>query len=204
MTKKLYLFRHGETDWNNRTITTYSPEVNDIELNEKGLEQARKNAEFLKDKGIQHIYASPLKRAYKTGEILANLINVGIEVVADLEEHRIDPVFCTGFSKADMEEKFGKEDYYEFFNVRDGCMDKRAFNGETKREARERISKAVDSICRTTPYDIIGIASHGFVLMELLRASNFENDSSIRNCEVIEAEYCNGSLNIIGRICNEN
>ncbi len=53
MTKKLYLFRHGETDWNNRTITAYSPEVNDIELNEKGLEQARKNAEFLKDSKIR-------------------------------------------------------------------------------------------------------------------------------------------------------
>ena len=29
--------------------------------------QAKINANALKDKGIQHIYSSPLKRAYKTG-----------------------------------------------------------------------------------------------------------------------------------------
>ena len=68
MQKILYIFRHGETDWNKEGKMQY---WTDIELNETGLQQATKNAEILKDKNIQHIYSSPLKRAYKTATILA-------------------------------------------------------------------------------------------------------------------------------------
>ncbi|MDD2840538.1 MAG: histidine phosphatase family protein [Rickettsiales bacterium] len=54
--KKLYLFRHGETDWNKEGRCQYSI---DIELNETGLQQAKENAKFLQNLGIKHIYSSP-------------------------------------------------------------------------------------------------------------------------------------------------
>ena len=55
-------------------------------------------------------------------------------------------------------------------------------------------------------YKIIGICSHGFMLREFLRACNFDNDSGLKNCEIIEAEYDekNKKLKIIRRIKNED
>ena len=50
MQKILYIFIHGETDWNKEGKMQY---WTDIELNETGLQQATKNAEILKDKNIQ-------------------------------------------------------------------------------------------------------------------------------------------------------
>ena len=197
--KKLYLFRHGETDWNKDSRIQCSI---DIELNEKGLEQARQNAEFLKDKGIQHIYASPLRRAYKTGEILAKLINVDIEIYDDLRE--MNGGRYEGMVKSDLKMDFGEENYEMFSHSRNEGMDLSFPDGETKRQVRNRIINAVVDIAKTTPYNIIGIASHGFVLRELLRGLDFEDDSGLKNCEVIEAEFDNGNLKIVRRICCEN
>ncbi len=198
MNKKIYLFRHGETDWNREGRIQCS---HDIELNEKGLEQARKNAEFLKDKGIQHIYASPLKRAYKTGEILANLINVGIEAYNDLRE--MNGGRYEGMLKEEYKKDFGEENYEIFYHTRNDGMDLSLPGGESKKEIRERIVEAVNRISRTTPYDVIGIASHGFVLREFLRGLDFEDDSGLHNCETIEAEFDGKNLKVIRRIRND-
>lgn len=197
--KKLYLFRHGETDWNKENRIQCSV---DIELNEKGLEQARQNAEFLKDKGIQHIYASPLKRAYKTGEVLANLINVDIEIYNDL--HEMNGGRYEGIIKDEIKKDFGEDKYEMFYHTKNEGMDLSLPDGETKRQVRNRIINAVIDIAKTTQYNIIGIASHGFVLRELLRGLDFEDDSGIKNCEVIEAEFDNNNLKIVRRICCEN
>ena len=40
--KKIYLFRHGETDWNVKNVIQCTK---DTELNENGIKQAEKNAE---------------------------------------------------------------------------------------------------------------------------------------------------------------
>ena len=80
---KLYFVRHGETDWNKQKKIQGSC---DIELNEKGLAQALETAKLLKDKKIDIILSSPLKRAKKTAEIIAEQLNVDVEVVDELKE----------------------------------------------------------------------------------------------------------------------
>ena len=44
--KKIYLFRHGETNWNVKNVIQCTK---DTELNENGIKQAEKNAEKLKE-----------------------------------------------------------------------------------------------------------------------------------------------------------
>ncbi len=156
---------------------------------------------FFKDKGIQHIYASPLKRAYKTGEILANLINVGIEAYNDLRE--MNGGRYEGMLKEEYKKDFGEENYEIFYHTRNDGMDLSLPGGESKKEIRERIVEAVNRISRTTPYDVIGIASHGFVLREFLRGLDFEDDSGLHNCETIEAEFDGKNLKVIRRIRND-
>lgn len=64
---KLYITRHGQTDWNlNERIQGKI----DIELNDTGRLQAQKIADLLKDQAIDQIFSSPLKRATETAEII--------------------------------------------------------------------------------------------------------------------------------------
>lgn len=64
---ELYIIRHGETDWNKEKRLQGR---SDTELNEYGIELAMITAEALKDVSFDCIYSSPLKRAYKTAEII--------------------------------------------------------------------------------------------------------------------------------------
>src|SRR5690606_14389755 len=63
----VYLLRHGETAYNadgNRYCG-----LTDIGLTERGVEQAKRVAFFLKDTPIEAVYASPLQRAFTTAAL---------------------------------------------------------------------------------------------------------------------------------------
>lgn len=64
---RFLLVRHGETDWN---ALHRMQGRSDIPLNDRGRAQAGFAAEALKDTKIDAIYASPLKRAMETAEII--------------------------------------------------------------------------------------------------------------------------------------
>jgi len=195
--KKLYLFRHGETDWNKEGRCQSSI---DTELNEKGLQQAKDNAELLKDFGIEYIYSSPLKRAYKTAQILAEMINVTIETTDELKELRGGD--SEGKLKQEVLDLISADNYEKLFNTRNDGMNLRFPNGESKEEARNRIFNTVIKICNNSKYNTIGIASHSAILREFIRTTNFEDDSSLKNCECIEAEFDGENIKIVRRIKN--
>ena len=64
---KVYLIRHGETDWN--SVRKLQGQT-DIRLNDYGIELAKLTAEGLKDVDFDLIYSSPLIRAVETAEII--------------------------------------------------------------------------------------------------------------------------------------
>ncbi|MGB4658502.1 MAG: histidine phosphatase family protein [Mobilitalea sp.] len=70
---KIYLIRHGETDWN-RQGRFQGRE--DIPLNDKGIEQAGKSGSALEGETFKAIISSPLSRAWKTAEIIAKHVGV--------------------------------------------------------------------------------------------------------------------------------
>lgn len=199
---KIYLFRHGETDWNKNKDLKFCEETHDAPLNEIGREQARQNAKKLENKGIEHVYVSPLKRAYETGEILANHLGINLEVVDDLQEFSAYDETCIGFMRNEIRERIGIENFEKMINEKDALMDWRPLKCETKREARSRIVSAIEKICKSSKFDVVAIASHCTVLRELLRYYNFEDDSKLNNCEAIEAKYEDGKFTIIERLKN--
>jgi len=71
----IMLIRHGDTDWNVEEI--FRGRV-DIELNETGIKQAELLAKYLEGGPIKAVYSSPLKRALKTAEIIADRHNIGV------------------------------------------------------------------------------------------------------------------------------
>lgn len=72
---KIYIARHGQTEWNKLNKICG---LTDDELTELGREQAGKLAESLKDKNISVIVASPLKRALDTAGYVSGMIKIPI------------------------------------------------------------------------------------------------------------------------------
>ncbi|WP_352401164.1 histidine phosphatase family protein [Anaerotignum sp.] len=72
---KVYLIRHGETDWNLRGMF-YG--WTDCDINEKGIEQATKLKNYFNTVSYDKIYSSDLLRAAHTAQIIAS--DKGIEV----------------------------------------------------------------------------------------------------------------------------
>ena len=80
---KLYVVRHGQTNWNVEKKMQGSA---DIPLNERGIEQAYETKELLKEKDFNLIVCSPLIRAKQTADIINEDRNVPIIYVESLRE----------------------------------------------------------------------------------------------------------------------
>ena len=80
---KIYVIRHGQTNWNVEEIIQGKK---DIELNEVGIRQAYEVKEKLNMLNIDLIMCSPLKRTKKTAEIINQDKNLNIIYKKELIE----------------------------------------------------------------------------------------------------------------------
>lgn len=103
---KLIVARHGETLWNvqNKVLGR-----TDIPLNDAGVRQAEDLADELSQFGIQVVYASPLVRATKTGEIVAERNGASLVVLEELIEQNFG-VF-EGIDRGDEDYQQAKRNY---------------------------------------------------------------------------------------------
>ncbi|MCJ8275840.1 MAG: histidine phosphatase family protein [Bdellovibrionales bacterium] len=83
LTKSFYLIRHGQTDWNKKRIYQGA---NDIPLNATGEEQARSIIDQVKKIDGETFCVSPLKRAFRTAEIINKSLGKSFEVIPELME----------------------------------------------------------------------------------------------------------------------
>lgn len=85
---KIYLIRHGETDWNQAGLLQGQT---DIALNVQGLEQAREAAERLKKVPFEIAFCSPLIRAKRTAETIIGDRKITITTDERLRELNFGP-----------------------------------------------------------------------------------------------------------------
>jgi broad specificity phosphatase PhoE len=78
---KLILARHGETAWNVEKI--YRGRM-DINLDEVGIKQAELLGKYLSNWKLEAIYASPVKRALDTANIIARYQKIGVHIAEGL------------------------------------------------------------------------------------------------------------------------
>ena len=81
---RIYLVRHGQTDWNQ--VRRIQGGGSDISLNKNGRAQAKRLAGYFRDKSIEAVYSSPLKRALATARVIAYYHNLDIVIERDLRE----------------------------------------------------------------------------------------------------------------------
>ena len=94
---KLILIRHGETHWNKDGLIQGGD--SDIQLNDTGLEQARKLAAFLENEPIIAILSSPLQRAIATAEVIASHHQLPVQIDHGLKELKVGDLEGMSISK---------------------------------------------------------------------------------------------------------
>jgi len=107
--KKLVLLRHGESEWNkDNKFTGWT----DVDLSEKGVEEAKEAGRLLKMEGFHFdiAYTSYLKRAIKTLWLaLEEMDQMWIPVIKTWRLNEKHYGVLQGMDKREMAEKFGPE-----------------------------------------------------------------------------------------------
>lgn len=106
---RLVLIRHGESEWNKANLFTG---WTDVDLSEKGLQEAAEAGKALKEAGFcfEFAYTSYLKRAIKTLNIVLeqmDLLWIPVEKSWRLNEKHYGAL--QGFNKVEMAEKYGAD-----------------------------------------------------------------------------------------------
>lgn len=160
---ELYIFRHGETDYN--VAQRFQGSI-DEPLNDCGRAQARALAMKLLDKNISALYASPLQRAYESANIVASHLGVPVHVAHNLREiHCGDAEGCL---RADVIARYGEEFWRRWQSSDADHLDIRFQGGESKRECRDRGLDFLAQLATSNPGMPVALATHGAFIKNLL------------------------------------
>lgn len=175
---KIYTVRHGQTEWNKKGL--YQGKT-DVPLNEEGKKQAMLVKEKLKDKKIDLIISSPLKRAKETAEIISDgkikIITDSLIVERGLGEYEGSPVNDNGYNAA------------FYWNYKLNSDEKGV---ESVRDLLDRAQLFLDKIKQEYDNKNILIVSHGatirainYVIVGYCEDEKFL-DFDVRNCSLFE------------------
>jgi broad specificity phosphatase PhoE len=144
------LARHGETDWNrdNRFQGHADPPLNDL-----GRLQARELAQRLETEPLTAVYASPLRRARETAQIVAG--TRGLRVRADDGLREVDLGSWSGLTRLEVEARF-PDGYRRWLEYGHGWDD-----GESYEELGERVVTALVRVAAAHDGVAILVVTHG-------------------------------------------
>ena len=177
---KLYLIRHGESETNSKRMWTGWLDVN---LTEKGIEEAKNVANFLKDVKFDKVYSSDLKRACKTCENaipgceyekleILREINVG-----DLQGKTFE--YCNSTYGEPLEEHKKTGDY-------------KSYGGESVEEFSKRLHDFADIVLKSGAENVAAFTHGGVVSRFLTRVVGINAPIGLmpcRNCTIAIFEH---------------
>lgn len=172
----IYIVRHGQTYWN---VERRCQGRTDTELNEAGIKQAEKIREQLKDVKFDKVFSSPLKRAYKTAQIICN----NEQIIKD--DRLVER--CNGELEGKLESEW--EYMPDFTNPNDT-----SFGIEALQIFKGRIADFFNYIIKNYKEKNILIVTHGGV--SIYARCYFEGEPEdgnyknykLKNCEVLKYE----------------
>ncbi|MBY0121182.1 histidine phosphatase family protein [Bacillus sp. S/N-304-OC-R1] len=155
---KLYVIRHGETEWNTQKR---SQGRLDSALTEKGKEDARLLGERLKETDFQRIISSPSTRTMETAMLVAGNHRTYIETDERLMEIHLGA--WQGKVEADIEREY-PEQFHAYWNQPESYV---GVGGETFLDVKKRIHKFLLELEKTTPNGNVLVVTHGVVIKAL-------------------------------------
>jgi len=173
---KIYVVRHGETDWNNMHLVQGL--INNP-LNEKGREQAKNISCFFKGKSIKNFYSSPLDRAVETLEIIKKENNFTSSTIT-----------LDGFKERDFGSLEGAQ-VKDFLNIKNPENEPKY---EKNVDLEKRVMEAFEIVLASGEDSII--TAHAHVLKAILVNvdSTFNYSYMLKNCAILCIENRKGQL----------
>lgn len=155
---KIYVTRHGETEWNKQGRMQGWKNSN---LTEKGVDNAIKLGKSLNHIDFDYIYCSPLGRAIDTAKYIRGDKNTEITIIESLKE--------MGFGVYEgMENEKVKELYrlqqYNFWNKPHLYE---TIEGEKFEELIQRVNQVLNHIINTTTGENVLVVTHTLVIKAL-------------------------------------
>ena len=200
LSKNIYFFRHGETDWNIEGKAQGCE--HDIELNINGKKQASLVGDYLLNNNIKAdlIISSGMKRADETANIIKEKINYQLPIIIidnlkekcqgklgglTFEEIKINKDFDK-YNELQTELKYEKDPIKQrelFYN--NNIIFNKLYDVELYSNFRHRCKKALKKIYTKNEKNIIVVA-HGGTILQILQI--------LMNCDdYIEGDYKYGS-----------
>lgn len=187
---RLILVRHGETIWNReKRVQGFS----DVDLSAEGLIQTEKLAIALREKRIEAICASPLRRAFHTARTIGKFHHLPIMIEPQLKE----------LNQGDLEGKTYRELRDDYGSLLDQWLESPASfimpNGESLAQLQERAWPAIERLIRVDKDTLV--VSHSFTIMVLLCRIRGLDLSRVREVQVglaskTEVEINNGRCEV--------
>jgi len=159
---KLYIVRHGETEWN--VIKRFQGQLN-TPLTEKGMEKLRKTGKKLENVLFDEVYTSELGRTVASAEIILNE-NRGyknkkreLQKLAELNEVYFG--VWQGLTYEEVFLKYPEEGNNYFYNVKNYKAEN--VEAEKLEDALERFLKGINKILDSHESGNILVVTHGTV-----------------------------------------
>ena len=205
--KKLVLVRHGESVWNmENKFTGWT----DVELSEKGVQEAKDAGNLLKEKGyvFDIAFTSILKRANHTLEyILEELGQKELETIYSYKLNERHYGALQGLNKAEIGEKYGQEQlklWRRSVDTRPPALEKtdsrypgndNKYKGipEEKLPLTENLIDTIDRVSdyynnvmvdKMKSYDSIIVVAHGNSLRALIKYLDKMSDEDVLELEI--------------------
>jgi 2,3-bisphosphoglycerate-dependent phosphoglycerate mutase len=156
----LFLFRHGETDWNREGRLQGHT---DTPLNAAGLAQAQALAEKLVPHWLDAVVSSDLMRAWTTAQIVVDALRVPLFTEPGLRETDVGE--AEGLLWADAKIRFGEGLTERWYSDGDVAFP----GGETGIATRTRGLAALRQFTAAHPYRRIGVSTHGAMIRQLMK-----------------------------------
>ncbi|MCA9813442.1 MAG: histidine phosphatase family protein [Nitrosarchaeum sp.] len=148
----IIFLRHGQAK--NNTERILAGRTPGIPLTDKGVDQAKKAAEFLEHMKVSAIYSSPIERAKHTAEIVGQHNSVDVKIDERLIE--LDMGKFTGMPYEEIFSSHGNV-FMKFYN---GELEI-AHNGvETFAEVKKRVLGIVDHVLDNHPDENVVLVTH--------------------------------------------
>ena len=177
----LTLIRHGETGANLEGIWQGSM---DAPLNERGLAQADRVAAYLGDRcaDASALYSSPLQRAYRTAEAIAEAVGLTPQIEEELTEYHLGSWEGKTYDVLQHE--------HRLWHHMSRDPDFAPHGGESPRQVTDRFSRTLLRIARSNPGERVIVVAHGggfsMSLGHLLAGGYSEWQPVMDNCAVTE------------------
>ena len=191
---KLFLTRHGETEWN---IEGRMQGWGDSPLTELGIKQAEWLKDRMSDTKIDVIYTSPAGRAKRTAEIIR-----GDREIEIIEDERLQEIKWGAWECLSQEEiqKIDLINYFNFWNHPSKYVP--TFRAETFYDVMERSCASISNILRKEKGKNILVVTHTVTLKAYIcQLQNRKLDTLweppfIKQTSLTEIEFEEESFNI--------